>query len=156
MKRKYVEEGRVSLSIDGHGFWVPKGSLSSEKSLPIEKIMLWHQIIAHIREKDLRTLKNKKLVEGLSNCYLEFDFFEHCIYGKQNHIQFYSSSHKSYGVLDIIHSDVFGLIDVHSIGKSTFYVSFIDYYSRRTWVYFLKCKSKVFNQFKEFKAMVEL
>ena len=34
-------------------------------------------------------------------------------------------------------------------------VSFIDDYSRKTWVYFLKSKDEVFGKFKEFKALVE-
>ena len=34
-------------------------------------------------------------------------------------------------------------------------MSFIDYYSRKTWIYFLKGKDKEFERFKEFKALVE-
>ena len=52
--------------------------------------------------------------------------------------------------------DVFGLVDVPSIGRSIYYVSFIDDFGRRTWVYLLRSKAEVFNYFKEFKAMVEL
>ena len=104
--------------------------------------MLWHQRLGHIGEKALRTLKNKNLVDGLNDCNLEFDFCEHCIYGKQNRIQFYSSSHKSSCILDLIHSDVFGPVDVPSIGISVYYVSFIDDFSRRTWVYSLGVKLK--------------
>ena len=118
--------------------------------------MLWHQKSGHIGEKGLRALENKNLVEGLSDYNLYFDFCEHCIYEKQNHVQFYSSSHKSSGILDLIHSNVFGPIDIPSIGKFAYHVSFIYDYSRRTWVYFMKSKYKVSNNFKEFKAMVEL
>jgi hypothetical protein len=46
--------------------------------------MLWHQRLGHIGEKDLRTLHGKGMVEGMSNFTLDFDFYEHCIYGKQN------------------------------------------------------------------------
>ena len=35
------------------------------------------------------------------------------------------------------------------------YVTFIDDYSRNTWIYFLKKKSKVFGKFKEFKSLIE-
>ena len=35
-----------------------------------------------------------------------------------------------------------------------YYVIFIDDFSRNTWLYFLKKKSKVFKKFKEFKALV--
>ena len=37
-----------------------------------------------------------------------------------------------------------------------YYVSFIDEFSRNTWIYFLRKKSKVFDRFKEFKALVEI
>jgi transposase InsO family protein len=33
--------------------------------------------------------------------------------------------------------------------------SFIDDFSRNTWIYFLRKKSEVFDKFKEFKALVE-
>ena len=36
-----------------------------------------------------------------------------------------------------------------------YYVSFIDDYSRKTWIYFLKGKNEVLNRFKEFKSLVE-
>ena len=36
-----------------------------------------------------------------------------------------------------------------------YFISFIDDFSRKTWVYFLKDKSEVFEVFKRFKAMVE-
>ena len=36
-----------------------------------------------------------------------------------------------------------------------YYVTFIDDYSRNTWIYFLKNKSEVFKKFKEFKALIE-
>jgi len=44
---------------------------------------------------------------------------------------------------------------VLSLGKSVYYVSFIDDFSRNTWIYFLKKKSEVFERLKEFKALVE-
>ena len=50
---------------------------------------------------------------------------------KKNRVQFYSSSHKSSGLLELIHFDVFGPIKVALISKALYYISFIDYYSRR-------------------------
>ena len=54
-----------------------------------------------------------------------------------------------------MHSNVFGPMKVLSLGKSVYYVSFIDDFSRNTWIYFLKKKSEVFERLKEFKALVE-
>jgi hypothetical protein len=42
-----------------------------------------------------------------------------------------------------------------SISGYVYYVSFIDDFSRKTCIYFLKNKDKVFNKFKEFKVLVE-
>jgi transposase InsO family protein len=42
-----------------------------------------------------------------------------------------------------------------SIRGYVYYVSFIDDYSHKTWLYLLKSKDEVFNKFKEFKALIE-
>ena len=42
-----------------------------------------------------------------------------------------------------------------SLSGYVYYVSFIDDFSRNTWIYFLKNKDDVFNKFKEFKALIE-
>jgi len=59
------------------------------------------------------------------------------------------------GVLELIHSDVCGPMPSSSISGYVYYVSLIDDYSRKTWVYFLKSKDEVFSKFKEFKALIE-
>jgi hypothetical protein len=117
--------------------------------------MLWHQRLGHIGEKGLRTLHGKGMVGGMSNCTLDFDFCEHFIYGKHNQVRFPSGATRAKGILELIHNDVFGPVPVPSLGKSVYYVSFIDDFSRNTWIYFLRKKSEVFDKFKEFKALVE-
>lgn len=42
-----------------------------------------------------------------------------------------------------------------SFGKTKYFIFFIDDYSRKSWVYFLKQKSEAFVAFKNFKALVE-
>ena len=66
------------------------------------------------------------MIEGMSNCTLDFDFYENCIYGKQNQVRFPSGATRSKGILELIHSDVLGPVPVPSLGKSMYYVSFID------------------------------
>jgi hypothetical protein len=95
------------------------------------------------------------MVEGMSNFSLDFDFYEHCLYGKKNRVRFPSGATRAEGILQLGHNDVFGPVLVPSLGKSMYYVSFIDEFSRNTWIYFLKKKSEVFDRFKEFKALVE-
>jgi hypothetical protein len=68
---------------------------------------------------------------------------------------FPSSDSRAKGVLYIVHSDVCGLMSKPFLNGYIYYVSFIDDYSRKTWIYFLKSKGEVFSKFKEFKALVE-
>ena len=68
---------------------------------------------------------------------------------------FPSGATRAEGILQLVHSDVFGPVSVPSLGKSIYHVSFIDDFSRKTWIYFLRKKFEVFDRFKEFKALVE-
>jgi len=42
-----------------------------------------------------------------------------------------------------------------SLSGFVYYVTFIDDYSRKSWIYFFKAKDEVFGKFKEFKALIE-
>jgi len=53
-----------------------------------------------------------------------------------------------------VFSDVWGPTPT-SVGKNSYYVSFIDDFSKFTWIYLLRHKSEVFQKFHEFQAMVE-
>ena len=46
-------------------------------------------------------------------------------------------------------------MSTRALSGAKYFVPFIDDYSRKTWIYFLKTKDEVFNRFKEFKALVE-
>ena len=47
----------------------------------------------------------------MTDCTLDFDFCEHCIYGKHNRVRFASGATRAKGILELIHSDVFGLLN---------------------------------------------
>jgi hypothetical protein len=70
-------------------------------------------------------------------------------------VRFPSGATRENGILELVHSDVFGPVTVPSLGGSLYYISFIDDVSRKTWIYFMRKKSKVFKRFKEFKALVK-
>ena len=55
-------------------------------------------------------------------------------------ISFKIGSHTSKGVLDYIHSNVWGPVSVSSHSGAQYFVSFIDDYSRKIWIYFMKHK----------------
>ena len=57
--------------------------------------------------------------------------------------------------LELVHTDVGGPITPMSTGQNRYFLTFIDDFSRKTCIYFLKRKSEVFNCFKDFKAIME-
>ena len=77
--------------------------------------MSWHQRLGHIGEKGLQYLQGKGMVVGMSNCNLDFDFYEHCLYGKHNQVKFPFGATREMDILELMHSDVFGLVHVPSL-----------------------------------------
>ena len=73
---------------------------------------LWHMRLGHIGEHGMLELHKRNLLKGVKTCQL--DFCEYCVYGKQHRVSFKTCSHTSKGVLDYIHSDVWGPVSVSS------------------------------------------
>ena len=65
-----------------------------------------------------------------------------CAQGK-NAKTFPNSEITAKGIMDIVHSDVCGPMSSSSLSGYMYYVSFIDDFSRKTWIYFLKGKNGV-------------
>jgi transposase InsO family protein len=78
-----------------------------------------------------------------------------CTLGKNIKAAFPSSETRSKGILDLIHSEFGGPMSIASVKGTSYYVTFIDEFSRKTWIYFMKTKDGVFNHFRAFKAQVE-
>ncbi|CAA7028218.1 unnamed protein product [Microthlaspi erraticum] len=77
--------------------------------------------------------------------------------GKTHRSSFGPAQHVTKGKLDYIHSDLWGSPNVPiSLGNSQYFISFIDDWSRKVWIYFLKSKDEAFDKFSEWKRMVEL
>jgi len=114
---------------------------------------LWHMRLGHMSEAGMTMLSEKGLLKGQKTGKL--DLCEHCIFGKQRHVKFGTALHSTKQPVEYIHSDVWGPSPVPSKGGARYMLTFIDDYSRKVWVYFLKHKSEVFDRFKNFKALIE-
>ena len=56
--------------------------------------------------------------------------------------------------LQIVHSDLCGLVEAESLGGKKYFITFIDDLSRCCMVYFLKHKSDAFEAFKQYEAVM--
>jgi transposase InsO family protein len=75
--------------------------------------------------------------------------------GKNIKKEFPSSDKRAQGILDLVHSDVCSPMSSPSLSGCLYHVIFIDDYSRKCWIYFLKAKSDTFDKFKEYKSFIE-
>ena len=111
----------------------------------VEPNELWHIRLAHVHYRALPLAS--KAVEGLLEIQAKHDgVCKGCVKGKNTQKTFASSESKEKGILEIIHSDVCGPMSSSSLSGYVYYVSFIDDFSRKTWIYFMKNKDEVFKK----------
>ena len=112
----------------------------------------WHCHLGHPATQIVQhVLHNNQLpTEALHNNVI----CDACQQGKSHQLPFALSSREISRPLEIIYSDVWGHAQT-SVSGHNYYVSFIDGYSRFTWLYLLKRKSDVFSIFLQFQRHVE-
>ena len=134
---------------------LPMNELAHEANSAADSLQLWHQRFGHLGVKNLKTLQDEELVEGLKfNDSKDMQFCEACVEGKQTRNSFPKgqATHAT-ELLEIVHSDVCGPMQTTSLGGHRYFVTFIDDKSRFTAIYFVKNKDEVLQKFKEFEAM---
>jgi hypothetical protein len=129
---------------------------ASFKASSQDQAWVWHLRYGHLNFKGLCLLQRNEMVRGLPPIQAPISSCESCILGKQHRKIFPKEmSYRAWAPLEIVHTDLCGPMQTPSLGGSIYFLTFIDDYSRKTWVYFLKHKSETFDKFKEFKALVE-
>ncbi|KAA0043826.1 putative gag-pol polyprotein [Cucumis melo var. makuwa] len=141
-----------------HGLYVLEGTtVSGSAAIASGKVtdmsMLWHKRLAHVSERGLQALSQQGLLGGVKN--VELPFCEHCIMGKSTRVKFGKGKHITKGILDYVHSDLWGPTKEVSMGGSRYFISIIDDFSRKVWIYPLKQKDEAFGKFLEWKKQVE-
>ncbi|KAG9454135.1 hypothetical protein H6P81_007039 [Aristolochia fimbriata] len=117
---------------------------------------LWHLRFGYLGFTGLKLLSKEKMVKGLPEIDHPDQLCEGCIKGKQHRLSFEAGhSRKARRPLELVHTNIAGPFEVTSLGGNRYYLTFIDDFSRYTWVYFLKEKSEALNKLKEFKALAK-
>lgn len=118
------------------------------------EMLLWHRRMGHLNHQDLCKVKN--MAEGIvfpSTTSVEpcID----CLKGKQSRFPFSKHGNRATKLLELVHSDLCGPMEHLSIGKARYFITFIDDFSRKVFVYFLSSKTGILEIFRNFKSMVE-
>lgn len=119
-----------------------------------EDINLWHQRLCHVGKKGMDELLKQKVITG-SSLY-DFKTCEHCILGKSKKTPYQKSQHVTSAPLEYAHADLWGPARTESLGGGKYFLSIMDDFSRKIWIYILKNKSEAFTRFKDWCREVEL
>ena len=80
---------------------------------------------------------------------------EGCQFGKQTALLFNNNISHALSSFDLIHSDVWDLSHISTPGGSRYFVIFVDYFSRYTWIYLFKNRSELYQIYCDFTKMIE-
>jgi len=132
------------------------GSLNSYKDGSLDESWLWHFRYGHLHFGGLDILQKKQMVKGLPFIQQPGSSCEIYRLGKHHINKFVLGvSYIEKFPLEIVHTDLCGPMQTPSLNGSVYFMTFIDDFSRKTWLYLLKHKSESFEVFKRFKFMVE-
>ena len=96
------------------------------------------------KDGSLRSIDNKSYVT-----------FESCLLGNMTKFPSKEKDERASGSLDLIDTNVCGLMSTHARGSFMYFITFIDDYSRHGYLYLVRYKFEAFETFKEFKNEVE-
>ena len=99
-------------------------------------------------------------VKQLVKCFLSFIVIKNrvrdiCHIAKQRKLSFPLGSSFTTTIFELIHADIWGPIFVMSIHGHSYFLTIVDDYSRHTWIYLLKNKTKVKPLIQAFCALVK-
>ena len=120
---------------------------------------LLHQRLGHANYQSVKKLIMKGMVRGVTMQKNEMtkipDNCPCCIRGKMKQNPFPKGAKHANGILDLVHSDLWGKAPVMSQGGKYYLMTFTDDKSRYSWDYYLHFKNEAFMAFKHWLAEVE-
>jgi histone deacetylase 1/2 len=116
---------------------------------------LWHLRLGHPNGRTLKLALKLCNISVSSNENDVSNFCTACCMGKAHRLHSTQSQTIYSQPLELVFSDLWGPAPSTSSGFN-YYITFIDAYSRYTWIYLIKSKSEALTIFKQFKNMAEL
>jgi len=115
------------------------------ESAHIASLQLWHERLAHVNHQGVSSMVSRGIVRGVKiGTRSQIGTCVGCISGKAHRsvIPKERTSERATGILDLVHTDVCGPIEVASVGQSRYFVTFIDDHSGWVCVFPMKHKSE--------------
>lgn len=94
---------------------------------------LWHARLGHLHADAMLKLINKRMADGLPSLTSSLDLgvCEGCALGKSHRVAMpHRATSRATKLLELVHSDICGPIQVNSLGGKRYFITFVDDYSR--------------------------
>ena len=126
--------------------------LSKKRKVSNETYM-WHLRLGHISSSRIHGLVKSGILNSL--IFEPIPVCESCLEGKMTKRPFKAKGNRATIQLELVHTDVCGLMSVQARGGYEYFITFTDDYSRYGYVYLMRHKSEAFDKFREYKAEAE-
>jgi hypothetical protein len=127
--------------------------------------MLWHRHLGHITRDRMERLTRNGILDSLDFSYfqsildsLDFSDFHtcvDCVKGKITRARKKGAT-RNKGLLEIIHTDIYGPFTSAILGGCKYFITFIDHFSCYGYILLIQEKSEALHMFKFYKADIEL
>ncbi|GKA24259.1 zinc finger, CCHC-type containing protein [Tanacetum coccineum] len=121
--------------------------------LNLYSALLWHYRLGHFNKKRIEKLQHDALLD--STDIKSFEKCVSCMSGKMERKTYSHQVERAKNLLGLIHADVCGPFKIMSKQGASYFITFIDDFSRYGYVYLFKHKHEVFDSFKVFQKEVE-
>jgi hypothetical protein len=100
--------------------------------------------MGHLNFQSLVLLRKQNMVNGLPYIKMDDEVCEGCIFWKQHKERFSNRTWEARECLALVHSYLCGPMETLPFGKACCFLTFVNDYSRKTWVYFFRRSMKCF------------
>lgn len=114
--------------------------------------ILWHKRLRHPSEKTMKYVSNLKHVHNKQHDIKQCKI---CLMEKMWRLHFDNKRSRACLIFELIHADIYGPHCLPSHDNKRFFLTFVDDYSRSTWVYMIQHKIDSVIVLKMFFALIE-
>ena len=149
-KTRFYKNGMLALqdTLTGSLYLFDGKTVAGQVNISVQKIMslsrdetsIWHKRLGHLSIKNLQILAKRGILDIERIGFLAF--CENCVMGKHKKLSFHAGRHDSGEALKYIYADLWGFTNVTpslspSLFRKQYFMSIIDDFTRKVWVFFL-------------------
>ena len=148
----YLLDSFVVLNTEMNGYYDDNGCFSIIASSDNANVNTWHARLGHIGQDRMNRLAKEGFLGSLNKT--DLPVCKNCLVGKTTRKPF-GKGIRAENPLQLVHSDICGPMNVRARSGASYFITFIDDYTRYGHVYLISHKSEALDCFRLYLNMVE-